>query len=63
MSKSSKTSGGNRKGGRNREGCKAYRARGTRERNKLLKIARHIKRFPGDSQAQDRLKSITRKAA
>lgn len=63
MSKSQKQGGGNRKGGRNREGCKAYRARGTRERNKLLKMERHIKRFPGDSQAQSRLKSIMRKAA
>ena len=53
-----KKSGGNRKLGRNKKGCEAYRAMGTRERNKKVKMLRHIKRFPADRQAKNRLRSI-----
>jgi len=42
----------NSKYGRNASWCKMYRDRGTRERNKAAKVARHIKRFPADKQAQ-----------
>ena len=33
--------GGSRKHGRNKKWCESYRARGQREKNKLLKQARH----------------------
>lgn len=39
---------GCRKGGRNREWCRAYRARGQREINKVRKMKKHLKRFPND---------------
>ncbi len=63
MSEARKTGKKNRKYGRNSTWCESYRARGTRERNKLLKMARHIKQFPLDAQAQSRLKSIKQKSA
>jgi hypothetical protein len=31
-----------------KKSCEAYRARGQREKNKKLRINRHIKRFPKD---------------
>jgi len=62
MSQKQKQSGGNRKGGRNKKWCEAYRAMGTRERNKKLKMASHIKRFPADKQAKNRMKSIANAA-
>jgi hypothetical protein len=37
--------------GRNKDWCAAYRMRGTRERNKRLKLARHLRRHPNDKQA------------
>ena len=42
----------NSKYGRNASFCKMYRDRGTRQRNKAAKVARHIRRFPADEQAQ-----------
>ncbi len=37
-----------RKYGRNRPWCRAYRLRNQRERNKLRKLRRHLLKFPGD---------------
>ena len=45
-------SGGKKKIGRNGAMCKVYRDRNVRMRNKILKVARHIKRFPADLQAE-----------
>lgn len=35
----------NRKYGRNKQWCEAYRARGQRERNKVRKVLKHILRY------------------
>jgi len=59
---SDKKGGGSRKKGRNRKWCEAYRIMGRRESNKRRKMDRHIKAFPNDMQAQNRLRSITAKA-
>jgi hypothetical protein len=40
-----------RKVGRNTSYCGAYAASHRRERNKLVRLARHLKRFPGDGVA------------
>ena len=50
----STTAGGKkgRKIGRNGALCKIYRDRDTRMRNKVRKVARHLKNFPDDLQAQ-----------
>jgi len=59
---SEKKGGGSRKKSRNIEWCKTYRMFGRRELNKRKKIERHIKKFPADMQAQNRLRSINDKA-
>lgn len=46
------------KSGRNVAWCKVYRARCQREVNKRKKIARHIKKFPNDVQAQEVYKHL-----
>lgn len=43
-----KKSGGLRKIGRNKDWCKAYRSRGQRLKNKVVKIRRHLKKHPND---------------
>ncbi len=43
---------GCKKAGRNRKWCEAYRLFGQRERNKLRKVRRHVKRFPDDGVAK-----------
>ena len=50
--------GGARKYGRNAAWCKAYRNQQQRERNKALKLARHIRRFPSDDCAWTALKAL-----
>ena len=47
-----KKSGGAKKIGRNGSMCRVYRDRNVRMRNKIRKVARHIKRFPADLQAK-----------
>jgi len=49
---SQKKTGGSRKIGRNKRFCEIYRNLGRRERNKALKLARHIKTHPKDKQAK-----------
>lgn len=46
-------SGGAKKIGRNGAACKIYRDRDVRMKNKVRKVARHLKRHPGDAQAQE----------
>ena len=48
----------NRKHGRNALFCKAYRARGQREKNKRVRLLKHLKRAPGDFCAQTALGSL-----
>ena len=43
---------GCKKAGRNRKWCEVYRKSGVRERNKLKKIQKHLKRFPNDGVAE-----------
>lgn len=53
--------GKNRKYGRNAKWCAAYALSNRREQNKAVRLARHLKRHPGDVSALaaiDRLKSI-----
>ncbi len=50
---------GSRKYDRNRAWCKAYDVSGTRDVNKARRIARHLRRFPWDEQAADRLAAIS----
>ena len=38
-----------RKHDRNKDFCKAYRNENKREKNKIVKIKRHMKRFPNDT--------------
>lgn len=50
--------GKSKKKGRNKVWCDLYRKRGQREKNKRVKIQRHIKKFPNDLQAQKALKGV-----
>lgn len=50
--------GGARKYDRNRAWCAAYKSRQQRERNKALKLARHIRRYPWDQAARDALSKL-----
>ena len=45
----------NRKYGRNARYCELYRVRHQRERNKVKRLLRHLKRFPKDRCAGDSL--------
>ncbi len=49
---------GNKKHGRSKAWCERYRARGQREKNKLKKIRRHLKKFPGDRAAELKRKEL-----
>ena len=49
----------NRKHGRNKVKCAHYRA-AKAEKNKIAKLARHLKRFPGDKATEVRLLAIRR---
>lgn len=42
-----------RKWGRNALSCASYQNASRRERNKLRRLGKHLKRFPGDKTAQD----------
>ena len=48
MAKKQKSGGGARKRNRNRVWCKAYRARGQREKNKVVRLRKHIARHSTD---------------
>lgn len=49
----SKTAGGkSKKAGRCKLVCRAYAAFNRRERNKVVKLNRHLKRFPDDNCAK-----------
>jgi hypothetical protein len=53
--------GSSRQKGRNVEWCKRYRASGQREKNKMRKLIRHIKKYPNDWQVKgacDRLAQL-----
>ena len=52
-------SGGNKKKGRNKIWCEFYRREKRRERNKIKKIIRHLRYFPGDRQSRKRLNELT----
>ena len=48
MVEKAKKTGKGRKVGRNLKWCQAYRLRRQRERNKAVKLRRHLARLPGD---------------
>ena len=48
----------NRKTGRNAVYCKFYAQTHRRERNKIVKLKKHLKAFPDDKCAQDTLKRL-----
>jgi hypothetical protein len=50
--------GGARKYGRSSAWCQSYRSRQQRERNKALKLARHIRRYPQDDCARTALSAL-----
>jgi len=49
-----KRRGGMRKYGRNKVWCENYRRDGTREKNKAIRLAKHLARFPDDLVAKHR---------
>lgn len=53
-----KSSAKGRKIGRNKKWCQAYRASGQRERNKAIRLQKHLARFPGDRNAERVLDAI-----
>ena len=48
MAKKQKSGGGSRKYDRNKVWCQAYRARGQREKNKAVRLSKHIARHPAN---------------
>lgn len=48
MAKKQKSGSGARKYDRNKIWCQAYRARGQREKNKAVRLHKHIARHPAD---------------
>jgi len=47
-----------RKIDRNRKWCEAYRARGQREKNKALKLSKHLVRHPNDLTAKNSFATV-----
>mgnify|MGYP001412824509 CR=1 FL=1 len=58
MVKKQKSGGGTRKYDRNKVWCQAYRARGQREKNKAVRLRKHIVRHPADHCAVDALSRV-----
>jgi len=52
----------NRKIDRNRKWCEAYKARHQREKNKVVKMRRHLVRFPMDARGDRRLTEVRMEA-
>lgn len=50
----------NRKLGRKKAGCEKYRREDRETKNRARKMARHIKKYPGDKQADGLLKKLLR---
>ena len=63
MTKKQKSKGGTRKYDRNKIWCQAYRARGQREKNKAVRLRKHIACHPTDLCAIDALVRVTPAAA
>ena len=53
-----KSSGGNKKAGRNKDECALYRAKKTKERNQLKHVRKHLLMHPGDTRAEDVIERI-----
>ena len=56
--KSSSSKKGNKTHGRNAVFCKNYKVTGRREKNKVIKLQRHLKAYPSDSAALSKLKEL-----
>jgi hypothetical protein len=48
----------NRKYGRNARRCEIYRSTHQRERNKVVRLKKHLSRFPGDVLAEAKLADL-----
>ncbi len=48
MAKSSSGKKGGRKIGRNKDFCNSYKNSGQREKNKALRLVKHLEKFPND---------------
>ena len=48
----------NRKWGRNKVTCQAYRMAGRREKNKRAKLLKHLQKFPDDKGAKAALANL-----
>ena len=53
-----KQGGKNRKYGRNKKFCDAYKASHTREKNKIIRLTKHCERLPSDAAAAAKLESL-----
>ena len=51
MVEKAKKTGKGRKIGRNKRWCEAYRLRGQREKNKAVRLHKHLRRLPDDAVA------------
>ena len=58
--KAQKRKSGNKKHGRSKEKCLAYKARGQRERNKLRKLHKHVRKHPNDKAAWETIKGFSK---
>jgi len=47
-----------RKSDRNREFCEGYARSNRREKNKVLKLKKHLKRYPDDTAAKNTLEKL-----
>jgi hypothetical protein len=47
-----------KKAGKNKIPCAAYKSSNTRERNKLKKLARHLKKQPEDTKALEHVERV-----
>lgn len=59
MSQVKKGKSGNKKHGRSIKHCELYRLRRQREKNKVIKLNRHIPKHPNDNVARTALKTIS----
>lgn len=50
----------NRKFGRNKDACQRYKLANTREKNKIKKVKKHLKKYPKDGNAIGALARLER---
>lgn len=55
-----KSSGGARKIGRSKKKCERYRAAGRREKNKLARLEKRLRKHPNDTACAKRIQELKR---